>query len=127
MATILPPLPDLPNDGTLEVLTHPSLAGLGFPDNSKLAVVGLPYTKAVICHVLIATKPELSAHEIEVSIVLLLQCLRLVELTNTHLGKDAEDDGGRLRITSRRGVRVGQEVENRTRGPPDCARFRDSK
>lgn len=68
MAGALPPLPELPIDAALEVCTHSSLSALGFPDNSKLAVVGFQYAKASICHVLLATHPSPTATEIEVSV-----------------------------------------------------------
>lgn len=65
MDTPLPPLPDLPIDAILEICTHTSLSGLGFSDNTKLAVVGYPYARASICQILVASYPRLSATEIE--------------------------------------------------------------
>lgn len=63
----LPPLPDLPPDAVLEVYTHSSLKASGFPDNSRLAVLGEAQMKASLIKLLLMVQPPMECTEIMVS------------------------------------------------------------
>lgn len=67
MSITLPDLPDLPTDAILEVYTHSSLGGMGFPDNSKYVVVGVPAAETHMAMVLLADNPKMVTAELRVS------------------------------------------------------------
>lgn len=62
----LPTLPEISADVALEVYTHSSLAGAGYPDNSRLALFGEAQMKASLIAILLRINPPLSSMDITV-------------------------------------------------------------
>lgn len=62
-----PALPDLPTDAILEVYTHTSLGGMGFPTNGNLIVLGTPTAEASMALALLVCNPNMGTAALLVS------------------------------------------------------------